>query len=63
MEQNPILVLFHLGGHFEQREEDRGRLGLGQRGLLQRLGAEGMVEDIGGTRQQEPRGIGQEGRR
>ena len=34
MEQNPILVLFHLGGHFEQREEHRGRLGLGQRGLL-----------------------------
>jgi hypothetical protein len=32
-------------------------LGLGQRGLLERLGAEGMMQDISGTRQQEPHSV------
>jgi hypothetical protein len=39
------------------------RLRGGQGGVGQRVGAEGMVEDIGGARQQEPQGVGQEGRR
>ena len=58
-----VLVLFDLGSHFEEGEDHSRGLGLGQCGLLQRLGAEGMMQDIGGTRQQEPHRVGQEGRR
>ena len=35
----------------------------GQGGVRQRVGAEGMREDIGSARQQETHGVGQEGRR
>ena len=61
MEEDTVLVLFDLGRHFEEGEDHGRGLGLGQSGLLQRLGAEGMMQDIGGTRQQEPHGVGQEG--
>ena len=63
MEENPILVLFDLRRHFEEREDQRGGLRGGQWGVRQRVGAEGMVEDIGGARQQEAHGVRQEGRR
>ena len=63
MEEDTILVLFDLGSHFEEGEDHSRGLGLGQCGLLQRMGAEGMMQDIGGTRQQEPHRVGQEGRR
>ena len=63
MEEHPVLVLFDLGCHFEQREDHGGRLGGGQSRVCQRVGTERMVEDIGGTRQQEPRGVGEERRR
>ena len=36
---------------------------VGQGGMVQRVGAEGMVQDIGRTREEEPHGVGQEGRR
>jgi hypothetical protein len=36
-------------------------LGLGQHGLVQGMRAEGMMQNIGGTGQQEPHGVGQEG--
>src|SRR5215831_15973939 len=62
-EQDTVLVLFDLGRHFEEGEDHGRRLGLGQRGLVPRLGAEGMRQDRGGTRQQEPHGVRQEGRR
>ena len=63
MEEDTVLVLFDLGRHFEEGEDHSRGLGLGQCGLLQRMGAEGMMQDIGGTRQQEPHRVGQEGRR
>ena len=63
MEENPVLVLFALRRHFKEREDQRGGLRGGQWGVSQRVGAEGMVEDRGGARQQEAHGVGQEGRR
>jgi hypothetical protein len=47
-----------------EAEEDHGRgLARGQRGLLQRLGAQGLRPDSGDTRPQEPPGVRQAGRR
>src|SRR4029453_7508670 len=63
VEENPVLVLFDLSCYFEERENQRGRLRGGQWGVSQRVGAEGMMEDIGGARQQEAHGVGEEGRR
>ena len=49
VQENPILVLFDLGRHFEQ-DEDYGRgLGRGEGRMSERVRAEGMVEDIGGA--------------
>ena len=61
VEEDPVLVLFDLSCHFEEGENDRRGLGLSERGLLERRGAEGMMQDIGGTRQEEPHGVRQEG--
>ena len=63
MQENPVLVLFDLRGHFEEREDHGGGLGRGQGRVGERVGAERMVQDIGATREQEPRGVGEEGRR
>ena len=63
MEENPVFVLFDLSRYFEERENQRGGLCGGQWGVRQRVGAESMMEDIGGARQQEAHGVGQEGRR
>lgn len=63
MEENPVFVLFDLSCHFEEREDQRGGLRGGQWGVSQRVGAEGIVEDISGVRQQESHSVGQEGRR
>jgi len=63
VEEDPVLVLFDLGRHFEEGADHGRGLGLGQRGLLERMGTEGMMQDIGGTRQQEPHGVREEGRR
>ena len=63
VEENAILVLFDLRRHFEEREDHGGGLGGGQCRMGQGVRAEGMVEDIGGARQQEPHGVGEEGRR
>ena len=54
MEEDPILVLFDLCRHLEEGENHRGGLGVGERRVLQRMRAEGMVEDIGSTGEQEP---------
>ena len=43
MQENPVLVLFDLRGHFEQREDHGGGLGRGQGRVGERVGAEGMV--------------------
>ena len=37
MEENPVLVLFDLGGDFEEGEDDGRGLGLGQGGVLARV--------------------------
>jgi hypothetical protein len=63
VKENPVLVLFDLRRHFEERQDHGGRLGSGQCRVGQRVRAEGMVEDIGGARQEESHGIGQERRR
>ena len=61
VEEDPVLVLFDLSCHFEESENDRRGLGLSERSLLERRGAEGMMQDIGGTRQEEPHRVRQEG--
>ena len=62
MEENAVLVLFDLCGHFEKRKDHGRGLGRGQGGMGERVGAKRMMQDIGRTRQQEPHGVGQEGR-
>ena len=63
MEEDPVFVLFDLCRHFEERHNHGRGLGLGERRVLERVRTQGMVEDIGGTREQEPQGVGQEGGR
>lgn len=60
MEKNPILVLFDLGGEFEEGEDDSRGVRLGQGGMLQSVRPEGVLHDIGRTRQEEPQRVGQE---
>ena len=62
VQENPVLVLFDLRRYFEEREDQRGGLRRGQWGVRQRVGAESMMEDIGGTGQEEPRGVREERR-
>lgn len=63
VQEHPVLVLLDLGRHFEQGEDHGAGLGCGEGRVGERVGAEGLVEDIRGARQQEPRGVGQERRR
>ena len=63
MEENPVLVLFDPGRHFEEGEDQRRGLGLGQRCMLQGMCAQGMMQDIGRTRKEQPQRVGQEGGR
>ena len=46
MEENAVLVLLDVGGHLKQRQDHGGRLGGGQGGVSERVGAERMVEDV-----------------
>ena len=62
MEENAIFVLFDLGRHFEEREDHSGGLGGSQCRMGQGVCTQGMVEDIGSARQQEPQGVGEKGR-
>ena len=62
MEKNPVLVLLDLCGHFEEGEDHSGGLGRRQGGVGEGVRAEGLVQDRGATRQEEPHGVGQEGR-
>ena len=63
MQENPVLVLFDLGRDFEQREDDGAGLSRGESRVGQRVRPERMVKDIGATRQEEPHGVGEKGRR
>ena len=49
-QENPVLVLFDLRGHFEEREDHGGGLGRGQGRVSERVGAERMMQDIGPAR-------------
>ena len=51
MEEKALLVLFELRGDFEEGEDDGRGLGLRQRRVLQRRGAQGMVQGRGCTRE------------
>jgi len=62
VEEDTVLGLFDLRCDFEAGQDHGRGLGVGQRGLLERLGAQGMMEDRGGTRQEEPHGVRQESR-
>jgi len=63
MEEDTIFVLFDLGGDFKEGEDDRRGLGLRQRGVLEGVGAQRMMQSIGRTREQQSHRIGQEGGR
>ena len=63
VEAHPVFVLFDLRRHLEEGEDQRGGLRSGQWGMRQRVGAEGMVEDVGSARQHEAHGVGEEGGR
>jgi hypothetical protein len=63
VEEKPVLVLFALRRHVQEREAHGGRLGRGQGRVGQRVRAESRVADSGGARQEEPHGVGQERRR
>ena len=62
MEEDAICVLLDLRGDFEAGQAEGGGRGLCQRRGLSRGCAQGMVEGLGGARQQKPRGIGPDGR-
>lgn len=64
MEEEAILIRFDLGGDFAEGQEDRRGLGLCECGMVSGGGPQGMVEDVGRTRAQQPERIRQDsGRR
>ena len=63
MEEDAIFVLFDLSGDCKEGEDDRRGLGLRQRGVLEGVGAQSMMQSLGGTREHQPHRVGQEGRR
>jgi hypothetical protein len=63
VEEHPILILVDLRRPCEEREPQGGRLGSRQGRVGQCVRPEGMMEDRGGARQQEPHGVGQDRRR
>ncbi len=46
MEADAILVLLDLRRDFEEGQDERGRLGLGQRSVLEGVCTYGMMQDI-----------------
>ena len=59
VEEDAVSVLFDLHCPFEEGEHDRRGLGLRERGGVECRGAQGMMQDIGGTRQEEPQRVRQ----
>ena len=53
MKDDLVLVLFDLHGNLEQLGDNRRRLRLRQRGMLQCLRSQLLVQDIGGGMQQQ----------
>jgi hypothetical protein len=58
MQEHPVLVLFDVGRHFEQGQDDGAGLCGGEARVGQGLRAQGMVEHIGGAGEQEACGVG-----
>jgi hypothetical protein len=63
VQENPVLVLLDLRGHFEEREDHGRGLGRGQGRVRERVRAERMVQDVGATGEQKPCGVREERRR
>jgi hypothetical protein len=53
-----ILVLDHPHGEFEQFQDHRGQLGVGQFGMDQNLGAQRLMQDIGSAGEKQAQVIG-----
>src|SRR5262245_49469502 len=53
VEEDAVLVRLDLSCHCEEREDQGGGLRLGERGMLQGMRAQGMMQDIGGPGQEE----------
>ena len=53
MEEDVIFVLFDLGGNFEESQDDCRGLGLREGGMVEGRDPQGMVEDVGRTREQQ----------
>jgi hypothetical protein len=60
MQSDTLLAMPDLDGNLEQLGDDRRRLGLRQGGMLQRLGAQLLMQDISRGMQQQMHAIGQE---
>ena len=63
MEEDPVFVLLDLRRHFEERHNEGRGLSGGERRVLQRVRAQGVVEHIRGTGQEEPQSVGEARRR
>ena len=63
MQKNTVLVLFDLGYHFEEGQDQRRGLSVGQRGMLKGVCAQSVMQDIGRAGQEEPQTVGEERRR
>jgi hypothetical protein len=62
-EQEPVFVLFDLCRHFAAGHHHGGGLGMGEPRLLAGGRAQGMVQGIRRTREQQTHGMGQAGGR
>jgi len=60
MQRDPLFALPNLNGYLEQFGDDRRGLCLRQRGMLQGLGAQLLIQDVGGCMQQQAHAIGKE---
>jgi len=61
MQADTILGLHHAHGDLEQLQDDGRRLGIGQLGMDQDFGAQGVMQDIGGAGEKQAHVVGQEG--
>ena len=61
MQADAILVLHHAYGNLEQLQDHGCRLSVGQLGMDQGLGAQGVMQDVGGAGEEQAHVIGQKG--
>jgi hypothetical protein len=53
VQKNTVLVLFDLCCHFEEGQDQRRGLGVGQCGMLEGVCAPSVMQDLGRTGQEE----------